>query len=88
MLRTVSKKVGQIYINTVGLQVFLRPARATHNNPPQRGGLKPTLKFRPERAMPIRFALPLYDYHRCIFFFFVFFPLKRKKYKKEGYNVP
>jgi hypothetical protein len=53
-------------VSSVGLPVFLRPAR----------------------AMPIRFALPLYDYHSCIFFFFVFLPLKRQKYKKERYNVP
>jgi hypothetical protein len=45
MLRTVGKKVGQIDINTVGLKVFLRPARAMRNNPPQRGGLRHVNKF-------------------------------------------
>jgi hypothetical protein len=45
MLRTVDQKVGQIDINPVGLQVFLRPARAMRNNPPQRGGLKHTRNF-------------------------------------------
>jgi hypothetical protein len=45
MLRTVSKKVGQIDINTVGLPGFLRPARAMRNNPPQRGGLRHVNKF-------------------------------------------
>jgi hypothetical protein len=54
MLRTVSKKVGK----TVELEIFPAPLGALHNNPPQRGGLKRPPKFRPERAMPIRVALP------------------------------
>ncbi|MDR1270809.1 MAG: hypothetical protein LBK82_14940 [Planctomycetaceae bacterium] len=33
------------------------PQGAMRNNPPQRGGLNPPRQFRPERAMPIRFAL-------------------------------
>jgi hypothetical protein len=45
MLRSVGKKVGQTYINPVGLQVFFRPARAMRNNPPQRGGLRHVNKF-------------------------------------------
>jgi hypothetical protein len=53
MLRTVNKKVGK----TVELEIFPAPLGALHNNPPQRGGLKHTPKFRPSRAMPIRVAL-------------------------------
>jgi hypothetical protein len=45
MLRTVGKKVGQTYINPVGLQVFLCPEWAMRNNPPQRGGLKLSHNF-------------------------------------------
>jgi hypothetical protein len=58
MLHTVGKKVGQIYINPVGLPVFLRPARAMRNNPPQRGGYQSLPNNRPERAMQNELALP------------------------------
>jgi hypothetical protein len=37
------------------------------NNPPQRGGLKHIPKFRPERAVPIRFALPFQGDDVCGF---------------------
>jgi hypothetical protein len=43
---------------TVELQVFLRPARAMRNKPPQRGGEQSLPNNRPERATQSGLALP------------------------------
>jgi hypothetical protein len=42
------------------------PLGATHNNPPQRGGLKPPHKFRPERAMQSGLAILIHCPYRAI----------------------